>query len=309
MSGRGKRAGTRRTALTFWTFVGPMALGVAIFVLLPIVWGLVLSLSHAQTTIRPGDFVGLANYWQILEDAAFRDSLGLVVVFALLIVPGTLAFSLLLALLVNATPWGKGVFRTIFFIPTACSYVVASAVWRMSLFNGLPTGLANRVASWFGMDTVAWIGVTNPPWYWLVLVTVRLWLQVGFYMIIFTAGLQEIPQEIYEASRIDGVRNKFQELRYITIPLLRNTTVSVAIVCLIGAFQAFDEFYNILGSAGGGAQGNLSLAMPPLVYLYSVAFRGQNYGLGSAGGFVLTLVIIVFTLIQGKVLGLNRDKN
>jgi multiple sugar transport system permease protein len=177
----------------------------------------------------------------------------------------------------------------------------------MSLFNGLPTGLANRVAGWFGQDAIAWIGTVSPPWYWLVLVTVRLWLQVGFYMIIFTAGLQDIPTEIYEAARIDGVRNIFQELRHITLPLLRNTTVSVSVVCLIGAFQAFDEFYNILGSAGGGAQGNLSLAMPPLVYLYSVAFRGQNYGLGSAGGFVLTLVIIVFTMVQGKVMGLNRD--
>ncbi|MDR1387717.1 MAG: sugar ABC transporter permease [Propionibacteriaceae bacterium] len=309
MTETGQRVRRRRTARTFWSFVAPMALGVTIFVLTPIVWGLTLSFSSAQTTIRPTRFVGLANYLQILSDPAFRHSLVLVVVFALLIVPGTLALSLCLALLVNATPWGKGIFRTIFFIPTACSYVVASAVWRMSLFNGLPTGLANRVAGWFGQDPVAWIGQLDPPLYWFVLVTVRLWLQVGFYMIIFTAGLQEIPQELYEAARIDRVRNVFQELRYITLPLLRNTTISVAVVCLIGAFQAFDEFYNILGSAGGGAQGNLSLAMPPLVYLYSIAFRGQNYGLGSAGGFVLTIVIVVFTLVQGKLLGLNRGQN
>ncbi|MDR2347165.1 MAG: sugar ABC transporter permease [Bifidobacteriaceae bacterium] len=301
-----KRARHGRTALTFWSFVGPMALGVAVFVVLPIVWGLALSVSSAQTTIKPTKFVGLSNYLQIAQDPAFLKALGLVVVFALLIVPGTLVFSLVLALLVDAAPWGRGIFRTVFFIPTACSYVVASAVWRMSLFNGLPTGLANRVAGWFGLDPVAWIGTVSPPWYWLVLVTVRLWLQVGFYMIIFTAGLQDIPREVYESAQIDGVRNIFQRLRYITLPLLKNTTVSVAVVCLIGAFQAFDEFYNVLGSAGGGAQGNLSLAMPPLVYLYSIAFRSQNYGLGSAGGFVLTIVIVVFTLIQGKVLGFNR---
>jgi len=140
-------------------------------------------------------------------------------------------------------------------------------------------------------------------------VTVRLWLQTGFYMIIFTAGLQEIPVELYEASRVDGVRNKIQEFRHITFPLLRNTTISVALLCLIGAFQAFDEFYNVLGSAGGGGQGNMSLAMPPLVYLYNKAFNGQNYGLGSAGAFVLTAIIIIFTLVQGRVFGVGHEKS
>jgi multiple sugar transport system permease protein len=301
------RVTRRRNTLTFWSFVAPMAVGLLVFVVLPIGWGLYLSFGDAQATIRPDKFVGFANYAEVLSSPSFRHSLVLAIVFALFIVPTTIGFSLLLALLVNAAPWGKGIFRTIFFIPTACSYVVASAIWRMSLFNGTNSGLANTIAGWFGHDPVAWIGTAHPPLYWVVLVTVRLWLQAGFFMIIFTAGLQEIPTEIYEAAKIDGVRNKFQELRYVTLPLLRNTTVSVGLLCLIGAFQAFDEFYNILGSAGGGGQGNLSLAMPPLVYLYNVAFTGQNYGLGSAGAFVLTAVIILFTMVQGRVFGLGGD--
>lgn len=295
--------------MAFWSFVGPMALGLLVFVVVPIVWGLVLSFSSAQTTITPTRFVGLANYTQILGDKAFRDSLVLVLLFALFIVPTTLVLSLLLALLVNAAPWGKGIFRTIFFIPAACSYVVASAVWRMSLFSGVPYGLINTVIGVFGHEPIAWIGTVNPPWYWLVLVTVRLWLQAGFFMIIFTAGLQEIPRELYEAARMDGIRGPLQELRYITLPLLRGTTLSVAMLCLIGAFQAFDEFYNVLGSAGGGGQGNMSLARPPLVYLYDVAFTGQNYGLGSAGAFVLTVLIMVITLVQLRVFGFGREKN
>lgn len=309
-SGHSKRNPTHGPpSWVFWSFVGPMAAGLVVFVVVPIVWGLVLSFSSAQTTIRPTRFVGWENYVAVLSDASFRDSLVLVVFFALVIVPATLAFSLLLALLVNAVPRGRGLFRTVFFIPTACSYVVASAVWRMSLFNGLPSGFANTVLGWFGHDPIAWIGTTTPPWFWLVLVTVRLWIQTGFYMIIFTAGLQEIPVEVYEAARIDGIRNKLQELRYITLPLLRNTAVSVGLLCLIGAFQAFDEFYNILGSAGSGGQGNLSLAMPPLVYLYNTAFTGQNYGAGSAGAFILTAIIIVFTLVQGRVFGVGRDQH
>jgi multiple sugar transport system permease protein len=284
-----------------------MAIGLLVFVVVPIGWGLYLSFGNAQTTIAPDEFVGFANYAQVLSAPAFRRSLVLAVVFALFIVPGTIAFSLFLALLVNAAPWGKGIFRTVFFIPTACSYVVASAVWRMSLFNGMGSGLANTIGGWFGLEPVAWIGTVHPPLYWVVLVTVRLWLQAGFFMIIFTAGLQEIPEEIYEAATIDGVKNKFQELRHITLPLLKNTTVSVGLLCLIGAFQAFDEFYNVLGSAGGGGQGNMSLAMPPLVYLYDVAFTGQNYGLGSAGAFILTAVIMLFTVVQGKLFGMGGN--
>ncbi|MDR1189873.1 MAG: sugar ABC transporter permease [Bifidobacteriaceae bacterium] len=287
-----------------------MAIGLVVFVVVPIGWGLYLSFGNAQTTIHPDQFVGLANYVDVLSSPAFRRSLLLAMVFALFIVPTTVAFSLFLALLVNAAPWGKGIFRTIFFIPTACSYVVASAIWRMSLFSGIRSGFANTIAGWFGLDPVAWIGTADPPLFWIVLVTVRLWLQAGFFMIIFTAGLQEIPQEVYEAAVIDGVRNKFQELRYITLPLLRNTTVSIGLLSLIGAFQAFDEFYNVLGSPGSGGQGNMSLATPPLVYLYNVAFTGQNYGLGSAGAFVLTAVILVFTMVQGKIFGLGgRDKD
>ncbi|RLP76025.1 sugar ABC transporter permease [Mycetocola tolaasinivorans] len=302
------RRGISRQTLAFWGFIAPMAIGLLVFVVVPIVWGLILSVSNAQTTITPDRFVGLDNYVAVLGDPAFRGSLVLVVVFALVIVPTTLGFSLLLALLVNAAPWGKGIFRTIFFIPTACSYVVASVVWKMSLFNGLPTGLANSVLGFFGLEPIAWIGTTTPPWFWIVLVTVRLWLQAGFFMIIFTAGLQEIPRELYEAAQLDGIRGPLQELRYITLPLLRNTTVSVMLLCLIGAFQAFDEFYNILGSAGGGGQGNMSAAMTPLVYLYKAAFADQNYGLGSAGAFVLTALILIITLIQGRVFGLNREK-
>ncbi|MDR0284661.1 MAG: sugar ABC transporter permease [Propionibacteriaceae bacterium] len=298
-------ASRRRDARAFWAFVGPMALGVVVFVLVPIVWGLWLSLSAAQATITPTGFVGLANYSTILQNKSFRGSLIMIATFALLIVPLTIGFSLLLALLIDAVPRGKGFFRTVIFIPTACSYVVASAIWKISLFNGLPSGFANTVFRWFGLDPVVWVGGKAPAAVWVVLVTVRLWLQSGFYMILFTAGLQEIPQELYEASRVDGVRNRLQELRYITLPLLRNTTVAIMMLCLIGAFQAFDEFYNILLLGGQSAVAD---SLPPLVYLYQVAFGSQNYGLGSAGAFILTAIIIVFTLLQGKLFGVSREE-
>lgn len=297
----------RSATLAFWVFVSPALIGLTVFTLVPIVWGFLLSLSHAQNTIRPVRFVGLANYIDLLSDESFLRSLLTIVIFAAFIVPLTGAISLGLALLVNQAGYGRSFFRTLFFIPSAVSYVVASLIWKVSLFNGLEFGFANHLLSGFGVGPIKWIESVSPPWYWLVLVTVRLWLQVGFYMIIFLAGLQEIPRSIYEAASVDGAKPGWQVLRYITLPQLRATTMSVLLLNFIAAFQAFDEFYNILGGSGGSV-GNLSLARPPLIYLYSLALGDQDFGRGAAGAFILTALILAVTLVQGRILGFgDRD--
>lgn len=297
------KRGSHREAFYFWAFVGPLVLGLIVFIYTPIVWGFILSFFEARNTVAPTRFVGIQNYYDLFSDSRFIDSLEMIIVFAIFIVPTTFAISLGLALLVNSLTRGKGMFRTIYFIPVACSYVVASLVWKMSLFNGLPSGFANNILWYlFGANPVAWINTTDPPLYWVVLVTVRLWLQTGFYMIIFLAGLQEIPQSLYEAARVDGAERGWKTFRYITFPLLRNTSISVMLLLFIEAFQAFDEFRNILGGsliAGGTA----ILARPPLVYLYNVAFVDQNYGRGSAGAFVIATLIIVVTVVQGRLFG------
>ncbi len=295
----------RHATLAFWGFVSPALVGLGIFTLLPIGWGFLLSLSHAQNTIKAGHFIGLRNYVDLLTDEAFLHSLGTILIFAAFIVPLTFVVSLGLALLVNRAGWGRGVFRTVFFIPSAVSYVAASLIWRVSLFNGLSFGFANHLLALAGIAPIAWIGTAHPPWYWLVLVTARLWLQVGFYMVIFLAGLQEIPRSLYEAAAVDGAGGGWAVLRHITLPQLRATSVSVLLLNLIAAFQAFDEFYNILGGQGSSA-GNVGLARPPLVYLYSVALSQQDFGRGAAGGFILTALIIAFTLLQGRLFGFGE---
>ena len=297
--------GTDRSAtIAFWLFVSPALAGLLIFVFLPIAWGFVLSLSHAQNTITPVRFVGLANYVDLLTDAAFMRSMSSILVFALFIVPLTFAVSLGLALLVHGAGFGRAFFRTAFFIPTAVSYVIASLIWKISLFNSLQSGVANQVIGAVGAGPITWIGTIDPPWFWVVLVSVRLWLQVGFYMIIFLAALQEIPPSIYEAAAVEGARPGWQVFRYVTLPQLRATTVSVLILNLIAAFQAFDEFYNILGTAGA----NVALARTPLIYLYSLALTDQDFGRGTAGAFILTFVIFAITIIQGRIIGFgDRD--
>jgi len=289
------------TTLIFWSFVGPLILGLTVFFYIPILWSFVLSFSTARATVTPGGFVGLDNYRHMLGDPEFIKSLVTFTIFAAFIVPTTFACALGLALLVNSVKLAQGFFRSVFFLPTACSYVLASVVWRMSIFNGSSFGLANTLRHSFGLDPIAWVSSPNPPWYWLVLVTVRLWLQLGIYMIIFIAGLQEIPRELYEASLVDGAKRGWQTFRHITFPLLRNASISVLLLNVIAAFQAFDEFFNILSG------GNQILARPPLIYLYNIALNDQNYGYGSAGAVILTLIIIIFTLIQGRFLGFGRS--
>jgi multiple sugar transport system permease protein len=182
------------------------------------------------------------------------------------------------------------------------------ANWLLYTFGeapGLPFGLGQLLLDFFGGNRVVWIGTPDPPWYWLVLVTVRLWLQVGFYMIIFIAGLQEIPRSLYEAAWVDGARTGWNTFRSITLPGLRNTSIAVLLLSFIAAFQAFDEFFNILGGTAA-SRGDQGLARPPLVYLYRVAFADQDYGRGSAGAFILTALIIGVTLIQGRIFGFGR---
>ena len=290
----------RQETLYFWAFVTPLLIGL-------LLWGFGLSLFEARNTVTPTEFVGLHNYLELFQDDRFLTSLKTIIVFAIFIVPTTFAISLGLALIVHSIGKGSGVFRTIYFIPVACSYVVASLVWKMSLFNGLPSGFANNIL-WYAFEAnpIAWINTTSPPLYWVVLVTVRLWLQSGFYMIIFLAGLQEIPQTLYEAATVDGIRNGWQKFRYITFPMLRNTSISVMLLLFIEAFQAFDEFRNILGGSGGPEGGTAILARPPLVYLYNMAFVDQNYGRGSAGAFIIALLIITVTVVQGRLFGFGR---
>jgi multiple sugar transport system permease protein len=294
-----------RNDLFFWSFAAPLVIGLLVFTYIPLVWSIILSFFEARGTVEPTQFVGLSNYIQMLTDPSFRDALQTFTIFALFIIPTTFFLALALAVLVNSVSKGQGFFRTVFFIPTACSYVAASLIWKIGIFNGLPYGLANAVRGIFHLDPIDWIGTPNPPYYWLVLVTARLWLQLGFYMILFLAGLQDIPRELYEAAHVDGAKKGWTTFRYITFPLLRNTSVAVLLLNLIAAFQAFDEFYNIMGSFVGSS-GNAFLARPPLVYLYHLAFGGQNFGLGSAGAMILTIIILFFTLLQGRVFGFGK---
>ncbi|MWA08521.1 ABC transporter permease subunit [Streptomyces sp. BA2] len=304
-SGRRKLWGQQNRTLWFWVFVGPFLLGLGVFTYVPLGWSVYLSFFDAHNTVTPNDFVGLGNYTEMLRNEAFTDSLWTFLVFSLFIVPATYALSLALALMVHRQRRAQAFFRSVFFLPAACSYVVAALIWKMSIFNGVRFGLANTVLGWFGGDQIAWLSTTDPPWYWAVIVTVRLWLQAGFYMVLFLAGLQRISPTLYEAAAVDGARPGWQVFRHITFPQLKATSVAVVLLLVINAFQAFDEFYNLLSDS----RGYPPYARPPLVYLYYTALgQGQNLGLGSAGAVLLALIIAVVTVGQAKWFGLGRKE-
>ncbi|GAA5035392.1 sugar ABC transporter permease [Terrabacter aeriphilus] len=268
---------------------------------MPIAWSIYLSFFESYNTVTPTNFVGFGNYLDMLRDPSFRSSLVTFLAFAVFIVPTTFALSLAAALLVARTRVMQAFFRSVFFLPTACSYVVAALIWKMSIFSGIRSGLANAVLGWFGIDSIPWLSLADPPWYWLVIVTARLWLQIGFYMILFLAGIQRISPTLYEAAAIDGAEG-WKVFRHITLPQLRATSTAVLLLLLINAFQAFDEFYNILSTFGTYPP----YARPPLVYLYYTALgSGQDFGHGSAGAVILTLIIAVVAVVQGRLLRLG----
>ncbi|MFI6492115.1 carbohydrate ABC transporter permease [Streptomyces sp. NPDC050564] len=297
--GRPRRGLRGSRTFNFWLFTSPFLIGLVIFVYVPIGWSIWLSFFEARFTVTPDKFVGFDNYRFMLDNNNFVGALGTFTVFAAFIVPTTWALSLGLAMLVNRLRFMRAFFRSVFFLPTACSYVAASLIWKMSIFNGVRFGLANTVLGWFGVENTAWLANPDPPWYWLVILTARLWLQSGFYMILFLAALQNIPQELYEAAAIDGAKPGWQTFRHITLPQLRATSTAVVLLLLVAAYQAFDEFFNLLSKTTWGR--------PPLVELYYTALgQNQDYGAGSAGAVMLTLLIVVVTLFQGKIMGLGR---
>ncbi len=296
--------GRQNRNLWYLAFVGPFLLGLLVFVYVPVMWSVYLSFFDARNTVTPTRFVGLGNYAYLLSDRAFLTSMGTFVVFAAFIVPTTFALSLGLALLVNRARVARAFFRSAFFLPTACSYVIASMIWRLTIFNGARFGLVNSGLRALGFEPVNWLGGEHYL-YWVVLVSLRLWLQVGFYMILFIAGLQRIPGDTYEAAAIDGATG-WRVFGYITLPQLRATSIAVVLLLLIGAFQAFDEFYNTLISVGSYPP----FARPPLVYLYLISLgQGtQDLGIGSAGTVILTLVVAVIGVAQLRIFGFASSR-
>ena len=275
----------------FW-FLAP-ALGlIAVFFLLPIAAALVLSLTDFDI-YAIGDpsalrWIGFDNYRQVFEHPLFWTALGNTFYFVILGGPLSVGLSLGAALLLNARlTCCRTLFRTIYFLPVVSTLVAVAVVWR-ALYSP-DAGLLNQMLGVFGIPPIDWLG--DPNFAMPAIILMAAWKNFGFNMIIFIAGLQAIPDRLYEAARLDGA-GSWAQFRYITLPQLAPTFLFVALMTMIGYLQLFAEPYVM--TQGGPANATLSLVM----LMYQEGFRWWNMGFAAALAFVLFAIILAGTLLQ-----------
>jgi multiple sugar transport system permease protein len=274
-----------------YVFVAP-ALGViAIFFFLPVAAALVLSLTdfdiYALASRANLRFTGYGNYVQLGREPLFWVALRNTLYFAVVAGPLSIAVSLAAALLVSAhlVRW-KGLFRSVFFLPVVMTLVAVAVVWRFVYHPRF--GLLNYALSLLGIDAIDWLG--DPRWAMPALILLAVWKNFGFNMVIFVAGLQSIPPQLYEAASIDGA-GSWRQFWAVTMPMLAPTFLFVAIMTLVGYLQLFAEPYVM--TQGGPAQSTLSIVL----LMYQEGFRWWNLGYAAAIAFVLFAIILVLTLL------------
>ena len=282
----------RHATLSAGIFLAPALLLIAIFFFLPVLAALLLSFTdfdiYALGDLNRLRFVGFANYLQLLQSPLFWTALGNTLYFMLVGGPLSVAISLGTALLVNARLTRfSGFFRTAFFLPVVTTLVAVAVAWRYLYHPRY--GLLNYGLSLLGIDPIDWLG--DPDWAMPAIILMAVWKNFGFNMIIFIAGLQNIPPQFYEAARLDGA-NAWRRFRHITLPLLEPTFLFVALMTMIGYFQVFAEPYVM--TQGGPANRTLSVVL----LMYEEGFRWWNMGYASAAAFVLFALILAGTVLQ-----------
>lgn len=277
--------------------VAPGLLVLSLFLLLPVVASLALSLTdfdlYAVGDASAARFVGLTNYARLLDDPVFWKALGNTLFFVLVGGPLTVALSLGTALLLNhRLVRFPGFFRTVYFAPVVTTLVAVAAVWRYLYHPRF--GLLNAALGLLGVGPVDWLG--DPRWAMPAIVLMAAWKNFGASMIIFVAGLKAIPESLYEAAKIDGA-GPIQRFRRITVPLLAPTFLFVGLTTTIGYFQLFAEPYVLSGGDGGPMNATLSVAL----FMYKQGFRWWHLGSAAAIAFVLFAVILAATLLQRRL--------
>jgi multiple sugar transport system permease protein len=278
-----------------WLLVSPALTAMVLFLALPVLAALVMSLTdfdiYAVADLRNTRFVGLENYSRLLADPLFWKVLRNTLVFVAIGVPLTLAASLGGALLVHSRLARlPGLYRTIFYAPVVTTLVAAAVVFRY-LFHPR-YGLIDRALGVFGLPAIDWLG--DPRWATVAITLLSVWRSFGYGLVIFVAGLQAIPRSLYEAAEIDGAGG-WRQLRQITLPLLRPTSVFVAILTTVGLFQIFAEPYVM--TRGGPLDATTTITL----LMYEQGFRWWNMGRAAAIAFVLFGMILGVTAVQAAL--------
>jgi len=283
-----------------WIFVSIAVLFLALFIFYPLIYSLYLSTFSTRGVMR--NFVGFGNYLRLFQDNYFIQSLKNIIIILIIQVPIMLFLALIFAFLLNDPKLKlKRVFRTALFLPAVTSLVAYSVVFKMMFST---EGLINNVLLTLNIikEPIRWL--LDPVWAKVTLIIAMTWRWTGYNMMLYLAGLQNIPQEIYEAAEIDGA-SKITQFFRITIPLLKPIILFTTILSTIGTLQLFDEPMMLAaGVTTGSSVGPGNSLLTPSVYIYNVSFKYvPNFGYASAISWIIVLIAVILTLTQFRVAG------
>ncbi|MGY4706654.1 carbohydrate ABC transporter permease [Candidatus Bipolaricaulota sp. J31] len=286
------RLGRYKYKQWFWgyLFVFPVMAGFFLFMIYPMISGIVLSL-YRWPGIGPKEWVGFGNYLKMFRDVHFLRAVGNTVYYTLGILLVGVPLALFWAILLNQKFLkGRNFFRLIYFLPTVTMMAAVSMVWKWLLSPNY--GLVNYFLGLVGLPKVNWL--LDPKWAMPGLILMSIWKGTGFNMVIFLAGLQGIPKTYYEAAEIDGA-TAWHKFRYITLPLLSPTTFFVVITTMITSFQIFQQAYIL--TEGGPREATTTIVF----YIYKNAFEWFKMGYSCAQSVLLLVILIIATLIQWRI--------
>ena len=290
----------KTTTTAAYFFLAPALSAIFIFFFIPVIAAFIISFTDFDiytlgnfSTLR---FIGFENYIKLFNDDLFWTALGNTFYFVVVAGPLSIAVSLTAALMLNSKIVKlKSLFRLAYFLPVVTTLVAVAIVWRFIYHPNF--GILNFFLGLIGINPIDWLG--DPDWAMPSIILLAVWKNFGYNMIIFIAGLQNIPEELYEAAEIEGA-NAFQKFKHITLPMLAPTTIFVSIITMIGYFQLFAEPYVM--TQGGPLNRTLSIVQ----YMYQEGFRWWNMGYSASIAFVLFIIIFIGTLIQFKVQKLSN---
>jgi multiple sugar transport system permease protein len=291
---RRKTKGNIAEDLAGYLFMMPAILVLMTFVILPIVWAVFLSLHKVQ--LLGGikyEFIGFRNFTHLVEDERVWIALKNTVEYVAIVVPIQTILALVLAVTLNSGIRGKNWWRILYFLPTVTSSAVLTLIF-MWIYN--TDGLLNDFFAFVGLPTYNWLG--DPAVALKGIMIMNIWSTAPFYMVIYLAALQDIPQSLYEAAELDGA-NDWQKFIHVTIPMLKPVTFFVVAMGIIGTFQLFDQSY--IFSNGNGGPNNATLTV--VLLIYQAVFRNLQMGYGAAIAFLLAMVIVIITLVQRRIFG------
>jgi len=278
-----------------YVFLAPALSAIFVFFFIPVIAAFLISFTdfdiYALGDISTVRWIGFSNYLKLFDDPLFWQALKNTFYFVIVTGPISIAVSLTAALLLNSKLVKyKAIFRLSYFIPVVTTLVAVAIVWRFIYHPKF--GIMNYLLSMIAINPIDWLG--DPVWAMPAIMLMSVWKNFGYNMIIFIAGLQNIPEDLYEAASIEGA-SAWQKFRHITLPMLAPTTLFISIITMIGYFQLFAEPYVM--TQGGPLNKTLSIVQ----YMYQEGFRWWNMGYSASIAFVLFFIIFLGTLIQFKL--------